>query len=792
MALILTIAVLAAVISGCKKSGSDDTGNGFVPPEFVYVPEYISLSDTISDIANLCVVGDRLFFSSQTYDEVNYTMTMKLYSMSIDGTDLRELENYSIGSLPEGAMGNLYIQSMISDGDGNLWVVESGNYYGFDLPEDFDEETDEMWMYYVDMGNINTARKLDTTGRELLSIDTSALAAGMDYFYVRSINIDSNDNIYVSADTTVFVLDSTGRYLFKLEVTNWIDQLFRLSDGTVAVFGYMEAGRVLRRINFETRDWGDDVELPYNAYYFYPGGGDYTYLYGDNTSLYGIEEETEERIMLLNWINSGVSSDGLNNITILPDGRVLATSYSWNNADGRPSYEIIILTRVPYDSIPERTVLTLAAMWLDWNLRNAIISFNKTNTRYRIHVTDYSEFNNEDDWQAGMTRLSTEMISGNVPDILFTSNLPFNQYVGRGLLEDLYPYIDADAEFGRSDFIESAFRAIENDGKLYQVFANFNIQSIIGSPSVLGPEPGWNMDELIAVLNAHPEATSPMGQGQTRTSFLQFLLMMGMDGYVDWATGRCFFDGGEFAKLLEFANTFPEEYNWENEEWVSEDVLIASGQQIMKISYLGDFLNHLREEYVFGGEVVYKGFPTAGRNGNIVSTSAGVAMTTSCSEKEGAWEFIRTILTEDWQRTNMRWNYPTNKVVFNEMLEEAMTPEFYTDMDGNEVEIPKMSFYIEGGNRPRPLAGSSGGTVTYVDSVYPGDEGLIQIYALTQEQADQLMVIINSVSGTASYDETLMTIVLEGAADYFSGQSTSQDAARIIQSRASIYISEQT
>ena len=41
------------------------------------------------------------------------------------------------------------------------------------------------------------------------------------------------------------------------------------------------------------------------------------------------------------------------------------------------------------------------------------------------------------------------------------------------------------------------------------------------------------------------------------------------------------------------------------------------------------------------------------------------------------------------------------------------------------------------------------------------------------------------------YDESIISIVTEQAAAYFSGQKSAQEVAKLIQSKASIYINEQ-
>jgi len=765
LAALLAAVMLISLSAGCRRNPDDPNGEAETP-DFVYVPEFISLPEGIMDISMLVYANEKLFFSSwYMSEEEPYSYGNKLFSMNMDGSDLKELSNYSPTQPPEGAMGNVNINALRVDEGGNLWVAENGDFYGFDLPEDFDEEHDEMWQYYYHMGNTINIRKLDGTGAELISVDISALSNNVEYFWIRTFEIDSDNNLYIATDQTIHVLDSSGKVQFKLEVSNWIDQLIRLPDGAVAFFGYTESGRVLRKINFATRSWGEDVEMPSNAYNIFRGGGDYSIIYTDYGSLFGIETSSGESVKLLSWIDSDVSSDGLNNITLLPDGRVMCTTQSWNRVTSESTFQLILLTRMPYETLPPRTVLTLATMWLDWNLRNAIIEFNRSSDVYRIRVNDYSEFNTEEDWQAGLTRMTTEIISGKVPDILDVSSLPYKQYVARGLLEDLYPFIDSDPYINRGDLMDSIFRAAEMNGSLYQIFSTFYISTLIGNPKVLGPGMGWTMNEFRDVLRANPQADMPMGMGYTKNAFLQSVIVMSMDEYVDWATGMCYFDRGGFADLLEFANMFPDEFDWSRDEYIDPGELIATGRQIMMNMGISDFMSVRMYTALFGGEIVFKGFPSDNKRGNSLSIGSSLSMTTRCRSKEGAWQFMRTVLTEEWQ-TNNNWGFPTNKAAFDTLLKDAMTPRYFTDEYGNQVEE------------------SQGG--------WGWGDTMIEIYALTQREADNIMDLINSVSGTASYNESLMMIINEGAEDFFSGRSSAQEAARVIQSRASIYVAEQS
>lgn len=79
------------------------------------------------------------------------------------------------------------------------------------------------------------------------------------------------------------------------------------------------------------------------------------------------------------------------------------------------------------------TTLRLACNYLGYDLRKEILDFNRSNSGVRIEVTDYSQYNTEEDYTAGLTKLNTEIISGNVPDLFIADELPIEQYGAKGL-----------------------------------------------------------------------------------------------------------------------------------------------------------------------------------------------------------------------------------------------------------------------------------------------------------------------------------------------------------------------
>jgi ABC-type glycerol-3-phosphate transport system substrate-binding protein len=686
-----------------------------------------------------------------TYD----VYATRIFKVNLDGSGLEQLPDYASPEVPEGAMGSVDISAMSIDGEGNIWVIEQGSFYHYDEQGN-----------YIDDGRTIGLRKLGSTGAELSKIDLSGLLSEEEYFYVSGLALDVENNIYFSdGNQKVYVYTSAGAQKCKLELDSWVNSMVILSNGTVAAMTYENENNVLKPIDAAAGVWKDGIKLPMQVYNAYTGAGDYLVFYSDGNNLYGLKEGQEEPEKLFNWINCDIDGSSVNSLSVLPDGRFACLTYSYNY-EGSSGMEMAVLTKTDASLIPEKTYLSMATFYMDYTLRAKVIEFNKTNGKYRIEVTDYSEYNTEDDYQAGLIKLSTEIISGKVPDLICTSQqLPMHQYIAKGLLEDLYPYIDNDPELGRDKLVQEVFKALENDGKLYEICSNFSIYTVVGDPNRIGSEPGWTLDEMNQILGDAPEGTTAFVPYIVRNDILQTSFTMNMEEYVNWNTGECKFDSPGFIKLLEFAKTFPETFEWEEGKYIDEMQMIQTGELLMHIMYMYDFNEYQMYKAMFGGNIVFKGFPCESKNGNAYMVNAGLAMSSQCKNKDGAWEFMRLLLTEDYQQQYMYWGFPTNKAVFDEKVKEAMTPYTYIDENGVEVEEPKNSWYM--GDTP------------------------IEVYAMTQAELDQFMELLRNTDRVMNYDTSIMDIINTETGAFFAGQKTAADVARIIQSRVGTYVNEQ-
>jgi len=254
---------------------------------------------------------------------------------------------------------------------------------------------------------------------------------------------------------------------------------------------------------------------------------------------------------------------------------------------------------------------------------------------------------------------------------------------------------------------------------------------------------------------------------------VQSIINSDITTYVDWATGTAYFDTSSFIELLEFAY----DYN-ERVQKIKDEVsrhgeysrhpfeLIMSGEQLIYNVGFQNFSDYSLYQHVFGGDFVFKGYPAASGSGNNLYMRSGLAISALSDEQQGAWEFVQFFLSERWQsrlyqdmlimhqEREYDFDIPTNKNVFNQLLEKAM--------------------------RESPPSRSGG---------FLEDIGLLR--PLTQEEVDKIMDLINSVSTDSSYDLSLNTILGETLNDFFNGMISAQDTARVIQNRTSRYVAEQ-
>ncbi len=777
--------------SGGAEGGTATTGGS----EYAYATEFAALKLDGDDVDNLSfalaadggyyvyrneVVGQRELRAGESLDyegQLN-RVRARLYFVTPDGK-ARPVAGYTPVELPEVADDHdirANGSALLRTDEGFVEIIDLSESW-VDAPEGVDSSSMEYWQYWKN-NETYLLRTLDRSGAvfSTVELDVSRCIDESGYYFINSAALDGDRLVVCSEKLCLFDVNS-GALLSTVDAFDYPEKLITLSDGRLAVGAWGGTGPELTVLS--NGKAGEKLPLRSNAdlYRLTDGSGEYLYYYSDGTSFYGAKAEGDEK--LLNWISCDVNPTRLQFYTVAEDGVITGVEQQWKSSLDRAEIHMVTLRRVPADSLGEKTTLTLATQGLDYNAIDQIIAFNRSHPTARIEVVDYSEYNTEDDYSAGLTKLKTEILSGHMPDILDLNQMPTDQLGARGLLQDLYPFLDADSEITRDSFFPTLLTALEEGGKLYGIPTTFSIITLAAASRLVGDEPGWTVAEMQEALGELPEGATAFSPHTGRNTMLTYNLILELDRYVDWETGKVSFTDPGFAEMLEYCAQFPDESSI-NYEAIEDDELarISAGKQLTTVAYLSDFLSMYQYYYLFGGsEDAYTliGFPTAEGVGNLFEVSQGAyAITRDCKDSQLAWEFIRSLLSKDGQLDTNSYGFPTNRAAFEKRLDEAMTPQYEKDADGN-YKLDENGERIE-----RSLGG------------FGFDDGtMFQYYAVTQPMADKLMEAINNTTRTTSANEEILKIVTEQAEAFFAGDKSAEEAAKLIQSKANIYVNEQ-
>lgn len=834
LALLLAALMIVGLFAGCSKDetkdpGKTDPGNSLIDQtkpsqttaKYAYKADYLDLTmpDGVQYLNQLCAAGTTLYASVGIQGEeiVNsdpatgdtwsyYNTRLSMLTIDPDTGTCTELTNLDLPQVPEGAEGSVDCYNMIGSDDGTLWMLVNVYATQYELPDDFDPNTDSKWNYPSTDINGSYLMHIAADGSTIASLDLSDTnnednEDGMSG-NLSSFAVDAAGNLYVSDYNNIYVLDAEGNVQFKLDGSQYNGSLNRLNAQQVGVMWYNytddvnaadENGQYFVPIDLETKDWGEKVKLPSNVWSILPGDDAYDFYYTYNNNIYGYAAKTDTKEKLVDWLACDVDTNNMSGYAMLSDSRVAALMQDWSTDP--TTYQLIVLHRVDASEIKEKKVLTLACMYLDWNLRSMIVEYNKTNDEYRINVVDYGEYATDDDYNAGVTKLTTEIISGSVPDIFLTSNLPIDKYAAKGVIADLNTFMDGGNGLSRDYFVPQVMSALEKDGKLYELPTSFSVQTAYALSSIASQYDTWNVAAVQDAMTQLQEGATVFSNGWTKNTALSNCLSRNLSAFVDWTTGKCEFDSEAFQQLLAFCNSFPAETSdgdgaiayapsadiaVDDAMWDSDATRITNGKQLMSTIGMYSFDSYIWNVYAIRDKITFTGYPTEDGSGSSFELQMPMAISSVTKYPDAAWDFVCSIIKKmnTIDENNYYYGFPISQAAFDAEMTDIMTEQYQLDENGEQVDW-------DGDGEPDKAIRGSYETMENGETVYK------DVYALTQEDIDQILGVISNTHSVYDYDQEILDIITDEVAAYFAGDKDVQTTASMIQSRVNLYVQEQ-
>lgn len=782
---------LAACGGGATETADKNDAESEAAAEYVYAPKFTKLPISGDDAAPLCMADSGMYYATlekvgdatpegtvAEYEGQYDINEVRLYFADFSGAT-RKLESFApiVGEVTGEGKRDFtqfaHPEAATVDSEGKLIMLEQFVSSWSDAPDDITAESAE----YFDYARSETEgylRVLDSNGAELsrakIELDEDDYVSGLSVNAARQIILP-----YAGSGSGIRAYSAEGEMLYEIAVDGYLYDADTLASGETGALIYDNGEIAVRIIDSERGVLGDEAH-PVEQFptEIIAGAGDYDFFFTTDTSLYGYKLDSDESERILNWVNCDVNGSNMSGIRVSRDSTVQGYLAETDGGSAY-SFSLVSLEKTERNSTSEKEVLTLASISPTVELCDAVVKFNRESENCRVELKNYYELVGETSYDDAITKLNTELAAGNVPDLLDLSDLPYNRLAAMGLLEDLYPYIDADDELSRADFFDNILSAYEVGGGLYAAVAGFGVMSVMGAESVVGDAPGWSYDDYATALATMPAGCAGFDWYFSRETMLQYALMIDLGAYVDWTQGECRFDSDEFKALLSFAAQFPSneeiEVSADEAQSVGAPELIAQGQQMLTMTSLYTF-NETNTDNPFKTEATYIGFPNlTGKSGSAISAIESYAMTSACANKSAAWEFLRTFLTEDYQRGG--YYFPTNKAAYAARRADTMKIEYETDDFGHIL-------LDENGERKRKIIGY----------MYDGST-MSEIYSGMSEARAEAIDALIATADTVAQTDPVIDIALQEAQAYFAGQKSADEVARLIQSKANIYINEQ-
>lgn len=566
-------------------------------------------------------------------------------------------------------------------------------------------------------------------GQEVWKQDVTEYMEGE---YPNDIKFDGKGNIFVLlSDNTVAVFDKEGSFLRSIPIEKTAKHLVLDKDGNMYVTAGGQSNNTGAQVwLLKTESGTAELYAEFEGYKVRDGWDKYIFILADNTGLYGVEKPGGETKPVAVWEELSLSFHNILDVQPGEEGEFLIRSMGMS----------ALLVPAKPSEVKPKTVITIACTTSYTNLTQIIADFNLSSQDYVVRMIDYSN-NEERNMDESINMLNMDLMAGEYPDLFEFTLLPEKYYISKDLLEDLYTYIDSDPDIKREDLV--LLDKLEIDKKLYYITNGYTLDTVIGLKSRFGDSYGWSLDDYIKIQS---ENDGEIMYNVTKKNFLYNMAERFAAVNVDWKEKDCSFDSEEFIKIL---NTIaqlrenPEPENPSELDFTPGGVRLREGTLIGCSWYIDGVSGLAEARAETGEEITFIGWPTPdGSGGTRLDTNNRLGIC-SKGDKDGAWEFVKYVLTTGAKRYN-GYGISINKEVLKEQCTKAMTP-----------------------------------SKEEKDKVLAAEEDKKDFYDLMEHSV---------YIGTASKE--IVDIVMEEAEAFLAGDKTAEETAHIIQSRVKILISE--
>lgn len=289
-------------------------------------------------------------------------------------------------------------------------------------------------------------------------------------------------------------------------------------------------------------------------------------------------------------------------------------------------------------------------------------------------------------------------------------------------------YPYVDRDFGRDSFIPNILETLSDNGQLHEIWEGVEIKTLAARTADVEGRENLTPWDYQQMLADSGQYEAVFQGFMDKENLLKWVAQVGLVKYVERRNGTCSFDDPGFADLLGWCS------------YMGDTVPEGSGisldisQVVLSLESISDPVRIKSIDSNFGQPFTFVGFPTGGQGLSYYTCTynGSMAIPANSQNIDGAWAYIKNRLSMDCQ-SGIDY-LPVNLQAFMRQAERV----------------------------------------------------------LSQEESRQLLdLAAHTTSARRCTDQQILDIIMECGRAYLAGDKTLEETVANIQSRASIYLSEQ-
>lgn len=585
-----------------------------------------------------------------------------------------------------------------------------------------------------------------------------------------SLAVDADGYVYIADSDGITVLSADGALVSEISLPYDRTTLALSPDGNVFIGAEFDEGFGVAQLGLAKKAYGNITE--------YDGGINGIFFVGavmyvsTSGGLYRADEESITQLM--DCLSEGMNASETKIVAASGDERFFTIMY--NYAGEIPGYILSVNDKADEEELEAENVIDICTL-TDFNAENLARKLNKftQSGKARVKITNYGEYADGSIMDgAAAARLVMDMISGVYqPDIIVTSPrlTELNNYIVKNEL-----FVDYNELFAREDSLikeEDIFDCIkktfsDKSGRMWGMTDVFWVYTMLMNKKYMLGKTTWTVDDMMDVNDALPDGVI-LNEDFLKSSFTNYFISTGayFTQFVDMENGQCDFDNATFYRYLEFINSLPDEpvrfddkYYDSGNRYPAYMLLGQDGKTASSDSMLSNLRQWKLYDLEFPGEYEFTGYPTVRSERSFTYYRDAFIITSFCEDIDSAWEFVHYLLTIDLKKkpeemsiTGLATYMPLMENQIERTLSfQSMISEYQKEMDRYFPEI-----------------------------------------VITRDDCNDVVNFLNTQVAGSVYNlisPKITYIITEEISYYVGGVGTAEECAKKIQSRASIWLSE--